>query len=342
MTELPQDRSCRDAAAVECHLPTAVVPDGQAAKAQASTKQQMSAPDLLIAALLITVWASNFVVAAIGLTRVPPFTLATLRFLFAAFPAVLFVKRPNVSWTRLTAFGALFGVGQFGLLFLGIREGVTPALASLIIQMQVFFTTLFAALFFAERIRLHSIIALVVAASGLVLIGLKGGNSAPAVGIVLALLAALAWALCNMIGRQVDRAEMPAFIIWSSLLAVPPLLVATLWIEGPEKLASTIFHPDLEIAGIVAWQSFANTIWGYTIWNRLLGRYSAAQVAPLTLPVPIIAGLLSGLLLGEPMYLWKIEACVLVLAGLAVNIVGGRRAANVRTATHGGGSAIHR
>jgi O-acetylserine/cysteine efflux transporter len=286
--------------------------------------QQMSAPDLLIAALLIIVWSSNFVVAAIGLTLVPPFTLATLRFVLAAFPAVLFVRRPNVPWTRLASFGALFGLGQFGLLFLSIREGVTPTLASIIIQMQVFFTTALASLFFGERVRLHNVIALAVAASGLVLIG-EGGSSAPAAGLTLAMLAAFAWALCNMIGRRVDRAEMPAFIIWSSLFAVPPLLVATFWIEGFAPLASTILRPNLEMAGIVAWQSFANTIWGYTIWNRLLGRYTAAQVAPLTLPVPIIAGLLSTLILEEQIVLWKIEACVLVLAGLAVNFVGGRR-----------------
>jgi O-acetylserine/cysteine efflux transporter len=290
----------------------------------AAVVRQLSAGDLAIAALLITVWSSNFVIAAIGLTRVPPFTLATLRFLFAAFPAILVVRRPPGPWIRVAAFGALFGIGQFGLLFLGIREGVTPTLASIIIQMQVFFTAGLAALLFSERLRPHNVVALGVAASGLVLIAIRGGSSAPADGLVLALLAALSWAFCNMLGRGIDRAEMPAFIIWSSLFAVPPLLVATLCIEGPAALASTILRPDWEMAGIVAWQSFANTIWGYTVWNRLLGRYSAAQVAPLTLPVPVIAGLLSSVILGERILLWKIEACVLVLAGLAVNLMGGR------------------
>ena len=265
-------------------------------------RQAMSARDLLLAALLITVWSSNFVVAPIGLRLVPPFTLATLRFLFAGVPAVLFVRRPKVSWVRLGVFGALFGLGQFGLLFLAIREGLAPTLASLIIQMQVFFTAGFAALFFGERVRFHNLVALGLAAAGLVLIGFRGGISAPASGVLLALLAALSWALCNMIGRQVDRAEMPAFIIWSSLLAVPPLLVVTFWIEGPARLVSAILHPGAEIIAIVAWQSCANTIWGYTVWNRLLARYSAAQVAPLSLPVPIIAGLLSILILGEPIF----------------------------------------
>jgi O-acetylserine/cysteine efflux transporter len=284
----------------------------------------MTARDLAVAALLIIVWASNFVVAAIGLKLVPPFTLATLRFAFAAFPAILFVRRPDVSWVRVGVFGALFGIGQFGLLFLGIREGLTPTLASLVIQMQVFFTTAFAALFFGERVRLHNVVALLVAASGLVLIAVEGGSSAPAAGLILALSSALSWALCNMIGRRVAPSEMPPFIIWSSLFAVPPLLVATLFLEGHAPLVSVIVRPNWEMAGIVAWQSLANTIWGYTIWNRLLGRYSAAQVAPLTLPVPIIAGLISGIVLHEPIVAWKIEACVLVLAGLAVNFLGGR------------------
>lgn len=310
---------------------TVRTPDGQRNERPSSgVGPAMSVRDLLLASLLITVWSSNFVVAPIGLRLVPPFTLATLRFAFAAVPAIFLVRRPRVSWARLASFGALFGVGQFGLLFLGIREGLAPSLAALILQMQVFFTAGFAAVFFGERVRLHSLFALGLAAAGLVLIGFKGETSAPATGVLLALLAALSWALCNMIGRQVDRAEMPAFIIWSSLLAIPPLLVATFWIEGPARLVSVILHPGAEIIAIVVWQSCANTIWGYTVWNRLLARYSAAQVAPLSLPVPIIAGLLSSLILGEPIFAWKIEACALVLAGLGVNLLAGRRRTQAR------------
>jgi O-acetylserine/cysteine efflux transporter len=128
-----------------------------------------------------------------------------------------------------------------------------------------------------------------------------------------------------MVGRKIERGEMSAFILWSSLFAVAPLLAATIWFEGAHQLVATLVHPDAEMAAIIAWQALANTLWGYTVWNRLLGRYSAAQVAPLTLPVPVIAGLLSSVALSEQISGWKIEACALVLFGLAVNVLGGRR-----------------
>lgn len=287
---------------------------------------QISIRDLSIAACLMVVWASNFPVGALGLQQVPPFTLATLRFLFAAFPMIVLVKKPAVSWIKLATFGMFFGIGQFGLLFLGIRVGVPAGLASLIVQMQVFFTMLLAAVMFSERLKLYNLVALIIAGSGLVIIGIKGGHSAPLEGVLLVLLSALSWAICNSLGRSVDRRDMLGFICWASAFAVPPLLVATALLEGLQSLTQTLLAPSVSMIGIVAWQSFANSLWGYTVWNRLLGRYSAVQVAPLTLPVPIIAGLLSNLILGDTIYSWEIEACILVLTGLAVNMIGARLA----------------
>jgi O-acetylserine/cysteine efflux transporter len=151
-----------------------------------------------------------------------------------------------------------------------------------------------------------------------------GGASAPLAGTLLALASALAWALCNTVARRIERERMFAFIVLASALSVPPLLAATLLLEGGEPLIRTFAHPGAAIIAIVAWQSFANSLWGYTVWNRLLGRYGATQVAPFTLPVPMIAGILSGLFLGESLGLWKIGACVLVLSGVAINLAGQR------------------
>jgi len=293
--------------------------------ADAQLQARLSRRDLALAALLILVWASNFPVAAMGLERLPPFTLTTLRFLFAAFPAILFVRLPSRLWRSAALFGLLIGVGQFGLLYLGIELGLTPTLASLVVQMQVFFTTALAVMLFGERIHLHNLAAFAVAACGLAVIAWHWGTSAPIAGTLLALASALAWALCNTVARKIDRDQMFAFIVVASALGVPPLLAATIMVEGDRPLIQAFAHPDAEIVAIVAWQSFANSLWGYTLWNRLLGRYGAAQVAPFTLPVPVIAGILSSIFLGESLGLWKIGACLLVLSGVAINLLGQRQ-----------------
>ena len=65
----------------------------------------------------------------------------------------------------------------------------------------------------------------------------------------------------------------------------------------------------------------ANTLFGYTMWAWLLTRYPAGTVAPLSLLVPVFGIGASALVLDEPLPLWKISACLLIMAGLAVNLL---------------------
>src|SRR5438270_2248258 len=96
--------------------------------------------DLALALLVVAVWGTNFVVIKIGLRELPPFLFAALRFLFSALPFVFFLRRPRVPWRWLAIYGLLLGAGQFGLLFWAMRADISPGLASLVVQMQVFFT----------------------------------------------------------------------------------------------------------------------------------------------------------------------------------------------------------
>ena len=61
-------------------------------------------------------------------------------------PAVFFLKRPNVPWLHLAAYGLFIGVGQFGLIYYAVNGWISPGLASLVLQTQVFFTIFLAVL----------------------------------------------------------------------------------------------------------------------------------------------------------------------------------------------------
>src|SRR3954463_982528 len=100
----------------------------------------MPASHLLLAFAVVFIWGTNFVVIKWGLAEFPPFVFAALRFLFCVIPWIAFIRKPAVSWGKLAAFGVLLGAGQFGLLFLAMQHDISPGLASLLIQSQVFFT----------------------------------------------------------------------------------------------------------------------------------------------------------------------------------------------------------
>ena len=55
-------------------------------------------------------------------------------------------------------------------------------------------------------------------------------------------------------------------------------------------------------------------------WAWLLNRYAAASVTPMALLVPVFGMGAAALWLGEPLPAWKVEAGLLVMAGLIVNV----------------------
>ncbi|MEO6565937.1 MAG: EamA family transporter, partial [Casimicrobiaceae bacterium] len=95
---------------------------------------RLSPRDLLLVLAVVIIWGFVFVPMRWALDDIPPFALAALRFLFAAVPAILFIKRPQVNATALIAYGFAIGVFQFGLLFLGMQLGMPAGLSSLVIQ----------------------------------------------------------------------------------------------------------------------------------------------------------------------------------------------------------------
>ena len=150
----------------------------------------MTPKDLLLALLVIVVWGLNFVVIKVGLHGMPPMLMGALRFMLAAFPAILFVRRPQVPLRWMLAYGMTISVGQFAFLFYAMHVGMPAGLASLVLQSQAFFTLFFAALFLGERLRGSNLFGLLVAASGLVLIGLQGGQAMTLAGFALTIAAA--------------------------------------------------------------------------------------------------------------------------------------------------------
>ncbi|WP_291181638.1 EamA family transporter [Hyphomicrobium sp.] len=275
----------------------------------------------LLALAVTAVWGSNFVVIHIGLEHLPPLLFAALRFLCSLFPAVLFLKRPAVPWSNLAAYGLLVGVGQFGILYIAINGHVTPGLASLVVQTQVFFTIGLAVLLSGERVHRVQIAALAVTMAGLAIILLHTDGHTTALGLALVLIAAAAWAGSNIVVRATPNVDMVAYVVWASLFSVPPLIALSLLFEGAAAIRNGLANADAATWGAVLWQAVGNTLFGYAMWGWLLARYPVATIAPMALLVPVFGMGASALWLGEPLQDWKLLAAGLVMGGLALNLL---------------------
>ncbi len=278
---------------------------------------------ILIALAVVAVWGTNFVVIKIGLGDFPPFLFAALRFVCSALPWLLFIKRPPVRWRWLAWFGILLGAGQFGLLFYAMRSDISPGLASLVVQVQVFFTIGLSVLFFRERVSALPLVGMVLGGSGLLVIAANIDATVTITGIVTVLAAGFFWACANMVVKQValeakTKIDMLGFVVWSSVFAIPPLILLSLNFEGFTAAMYAVRNARAEAWAAVLWQAVGNTLFGFAAWNWLLTRYPAAIVSPYALLVPLFGMGASNLLLGEAMPTWKIEAALLVLAGLSL------------------------
>nr|WP_319565046.1 EamA family transporter [uncultured Rhodoferax sp.] len=284
-------------------------------------KTSLSLRHFLLALAVVAVWGSNFVVIKLALGQMPPLLFATLRFIVVVLPMVFFLPRPAVPWRNLAAYGLLIGVGQFGLLFVAMNGHISPGLASLVIQTQVFFTIGLAMWMAGESLQRVQWLALGLGAAGLAVIVSHTDGSTTPLGLGLILLAALSWAGGNLVNRAAGRIHMVAYVVWSSLFAVPPLILLTLWMEGWDTVATSLAQADAFTWAAVAWQAWGNSLFGYAAWGWLLARYSAATITPMALLVPLFGMGGSALWLNEGLPAWKLIAAALVLSGLALNLL---------------------
>lgn len=284
-------------------------------------KTSLSFGHFLLALAVVAVWGSNFVVIKLALHELPPLLFATLRFALAVLPLILFLPRPAVPWRNLAGYGLLIGVGQFGLLFIAMDGHISPGLASLVIQVQVFFTIGLSMYFSGERLQRMQWLALALATVGIGVIVLHTDGTTTVLGLGLILLAALSWAGGNMLSRAAGQINMIAYVVWSSLFAVPVLATLALLVEGWDAVAQGVQNAGPLTWLAIAWQAWGNSIFGYAAWGWLLSRYPAATITPMALLIPLFGMGASALWLDESMPAWKLTAAALVMGGLALNLL---------------------
>jgi O-acetylserine/cysteine efflux transporter len=257
----------------------------------------MTPQSIVLAAIAAALWGLSFIASAIALEALTPPQLTALRFMIAAFPALV-VARPAVAWRPLVATGLTLFAGQFLLLFVALAMGLPPGLASVTQQTQVLFSVVLATIFLGDVPRRHSVIGMLVAFLGLVLIALSVGGTGPIAALAVGVAAALSWAIGNILIKRLGPVPILPLVAWLSLIPPLPALVVSYFYPGP-GLFTAIAGAGWSSVGAVLYLGVGATLIAYAIWGRLLTMYPTSMVAPFTLLVPVIGVAASALLLGE-------------------------------------------
>jgi O-acetylserine/cysteine efflux transporter len=275
---------------------------------------------VLLACAVAVVWGVNFVVIDVGLDSFPPLLFAALRFTLVAVPAVFLVRRPGVGVRWVLAVGVFLSAGQFGLLFVGMDQGMPAGLASLVLQLQAVFTVLLAVSLLGERVAPGQVAGAAVAFAGIGVIAGGRAEQVPLVAVLLTIGAAASWGMGNVCTRRAQARDAASLLVWSSLVPPIPLALLSLHFEGAGAIGDAFTGLGVGGVGALLYVVVLSTAFGFGTWTWLLKRHPASRVAPFTLLVPVVGILSAWVALDETPNAAELAGAGVVVVGLALTM----------------------
>src|SRR6185436_18661922 len=125
--------------------------------------------DIGLALLVMLIWGFNFAVVKVGVGTMPPIFFVALRFALVALLMTAFVAVPRAHLRRIAGLAVVLGAIHFTTMFTAISL-VDSGTAALVVQLQVPFAAILAAIVFKDRIGWRSALGMALAFGGVVII----------------------------------------------------------------------------------------------------------------------------------------------------------------------------
>lgn len=285
-------------------------------------------------AIIYVVWGSTYLAIRWGLETIPPFTMASSRYLVAG--AVLFAFAKVRGAPRLEARDVVPAFVTGGLMLLCGNGGVvwaeqriTSGLAALLVAVEPLFIVLLQATLPQERKR-PSGRALVGVALGVVgvvlLVGpVKAGSErVDLVGAAAVLFAAFAWALGSLLSRTFAPPASPLQATALQMLAGGVLLGSASGVAGEWGRFSPALVSGRSLAAVAYLVVFGSLV-AFTAYVWLLRAASPALVSTYAFVNPVVAVFLGWLLAGEEVGPRTVLAAAVIVGAVVLITLGESR-----------------
>lgn len=284
----------------------------------------MNARESLVLLMICTIWGLHFTVMrlAIGDYGIPPLFYAAVRMSLVALIMLPFL-RWHKGQMRYVLIGGM-GFGALNYAFMFPAMGMTTASAAAVaIELYMPFSVLLGVLLLGERIKGWSILGILLAFAGVIIIGVAGPREAVgplfAVGLLLIACGALSEA-CGAIAVKRTRKISPSQLVaWFAVVGTIVLWPLTLILETNQ---SEVFSPDLrwKFGAALLYSTLLVSIVAHGSYYWLLSRLPIQVVTPSGLLNTVI-GVIGGLLiLREPPSAGLFIGVAVTLSGVAIVI----------------------
>lgn len=276
----------------------------------------MNPRDGALAVLVMALWGANFVAVKLTMHSFEPMFLLTIRYALVAAMLMPFAKPVNrTQFKGLFQLSIALGVLHFPLIFLGVR-GVDAAVGALVIQLQVPFSSIIAAILFKDYLGWRRALGMALAFGGILVIAGEPHGESSTLHIMFIAGAALAFSIANLIIKKIGALDGFTMSGWLSLMAMPQVFIISLLIEDGQWASLTNATPTSWVA--LCYVVIGSSVVGYGIWYRLARVHPINHTMPFLLLVPVF-GVLSGVfMLGEPVTTGLLIGGAMTIAGIAI------------------------
>ena len=269
------------------------------------------------------IWGSTYLLNKISVSQLPPFFLASVRFLFASMIIFIIAKSLGISLSiskkqllNTTIAGFLFLTMGNGLAVLALKY-LDSGFAALEISAQPLVILIMMRVFQGKTIKLMSYIGVVLGFIGIFLLVSQKeiiNKEGQILGMILIFVCMLSWAYASIF---VGKADLPknSFVNTGYQMLTGGVMLGIISLVLNESWSlPTTWHPEVQWAmiGLIVFGS----IIAFTSFNYLLKEVSPEKVATSTYVNPIIALILGWWVLNEHISLQSIIAAVVLLTGV--------------------------
>jgi drug/metabolite transporter (DMT)-like permease len=278
-------------------------------------------------------WAGNVVLARGLSDQIAPLSLSFLRWATALFFLAPFTWRQlRRDWPllaghwKITWLCALFGIASFNSLLYTATQ-TTTALNCSLMQSLMPAMILFCSYFLErEKVSLEQGIGVLLCALGAVWIILQGkvlsiGTLKPVSGDLWMLIAVLCYALYSTLLPRRPRVHPLSFLLLSialGTLILIPAFILELFFKGPPDAS-------LNVLGGILYVALFPSIAAYICWNRGVEMVGANRTGLFVNLIPVFAAGMAILFLGEKFMGFHLVGILMVLGGMALFQLAGKR-----------------
>jgi O-acetylserine/cysteine efflux transporter len=275
---------------------------------------RISIKDIGLALSVPINWGMGFTLAKAGLGEFPPLFLMSMRFSLSAVLLCWFFPPPIGQLRSVFIVALVSATIQYGLTFTGLA-GLDASTAVLLVQLEVPFGALLAAIFLNDKLGWKRTLGMALAFFGVSLIAGAPNIRKQLFSAFLVMSGALTWSLGQVMIKKMVTVTVFQLIAWVAVFAGPQMFISSLIFEKGHL--SSLKNATIVGWGTVIYMGIVMTALGYAIWYHLLNKYDVNQVMPflLLLPVSSICGAV--LFLGERPDIRTLIGGAFVIIGVA-------------------------